>query len=260
MPMSKLWHRASDGYEIETEVYSGPLDLLLDLIQKAELDITKLALAKVTDQFLAYVSVHKEIDPDFSSEFLVIASKLVQIKSEAMLPRPPIRMEDEEDLGETLARQLIIYREIKKASQWLSQRVEQNLRSYLHVARSYPVNVQLDLSKVELADLVNALEQVAIQEQSLQEGSLISIPRLTLRKKVRDIMRVLRQDSQIRFSTLLGDQPSRLDSIVLFLAILELVKQEMISTDQDSLFSDITLQANEKLYHVLENEVQIGDL
>ena len=190
---------------------------------------------------MAYVSVHKEIDPDFSSEFLVIASKLVQIKSEAMLPRPPIRMEDEEDLGETLARQLIIYREIKKASQWLSHRVEQIERSYLHVARSSPVNVQLDLSKVELADLVNALEQVAIQEQSLQEGSLISIPRLTLRKKVRDIMRVLRQDSQIRFSTLLGDQPSRLDSIVLFLAILELVKQEMITTDQDSLFADITL-------------------
>ncbi len=84
--MSKLWHRASDNYEIETELYSGPLDLLLDLIQKAELDITKLALAKVTDQFLAYVTLHKDVDPDFSSEFLVIASKLVQIKSEAMLP------------------------------------------------------------------------------------------------------------------------------------------------------------------------------
>ena len=89
--MGKLWHRASDNYEIETELYSGPLDLLLDLIQKAELDITKLALAKVTDQFLAYVTLHKDVDPDFSSEFLVIASKLVQIKSEAMLPRPPIR-------------------------------------------------------------------------------------------------------------------------------------------------------------------------
>ena len=258
--MSKLWHRAYDDYEIETEVYSGPLDLLLDLIQKAELDITKLALAKVTDQFLAYVTVHKDVDPDFSSEFLVIASKLVQIKSEAMLPRPPIRMEDEEDIGESLARQLIIYREIKKASQWLSNRANQGLRGYLHVARSYPVNVQLDLSKLELTDLVRALEQMAVQEQSLQEGSLIAIPRLTLRKKVHDLMRILRQDSTIRFSNLLGDSPSRLDSIVLFLAILELVKQEMISTEQDGLFSDITLQANEKLYHVLENEVQIGDL
>ena len=258
--MSKLWHRAYDHYNIETEVYSGPLDLLLDLIQKAELDITKLALAKVTDQFLAYVTLHKDVDPDFSSEFLVIASKLVQIKSEALLPRPPVRTEDEEDIGETLARQLIIYREIKKASQWLSSRVDQGLRSYLHVAQSYPVNIQLDLSKLELTDLVRALEQIAIQEQNLQEGGLIAIPRLTLRKKVHDLMRILRQDSTIRFSSLLGESPSRLDSIVLFLAILELVKQEMISTEQEGLFSDITLQANEKLYHVLENEVQIGDL
>ncbi|NLZ26865.1 MAG: segregation/condensation protein A [Chloroflexi bacterium] len=258
--MSKLWHRASDDYEVETELYSGPLDLLLDLIQKAELDITKLALAKVTDQFLNYVNLHKDINPDFSSEFLVIASKLVQIKSEALLPRPPSRMEDEEDIGETLARQLIVYREIKKASQWLSERVDQGLRGYLHVARSYPVNVQLDLSEVELSDLITALEQIAVQEQSLQEGALISIPRLTLRKKVHDIMRVLRQDSQVRFFSLLGDQPSRIDSIVLFLAILELVKQEMISTEQDGLFSDITLQAKEKLYHVLETEVQIDEL
>lgn len=182
--MSKLWHRASDNYEIETELYSGPLDLLLDLIQKAELDITKLALAKVTDQFLAYVTLHKDVDPDFSSEFLVIASKLVQIKSEAMLPRPPIRMEDEEDVGETLARQLIVYREIKKASQWLSERFDQGQRCYLHLAQSYPVNVQLDLSNIEIADLIKALEQIAIQEQSIQDGATISIPRLTLRKKV----------------------------------------------------------------------------
>ncbi|HHV05732.1 MAG TPA: segregation/condensation protein A [Anaerolineaceae bacterium] len=258
--MGKLWHRASDNYEIETELYSGPLDLLLDLIQKAELDITKLALAKVTDQFLAYVTLHKDVDPDFSSEFLVIASKLVQIKSEAMLPRPPIRMEDEEDVGETLARQLIVYREIKKASQWLSERFDQGQRCYLHLAQSYPVNVQLDLSNIEIADLIKALEQIAIQEQSIQDGATISIPRLTLRKKVQEIIQILRQDSQIRFSNLLGEQASRLDSIVLFLAILELVKQEMISTEQEGLFSDITLQANDKLYHVIENEVQIEEL
>ncbi len=169
-------------------------------------------------------------------------------------------MEDEEDVGETLARQLIVYREIKKASQWLSERFDQGQRCYLHLAQSYPVNVQLDLSNIEIADLIKALEQIAIQEQSIQDGATISIPRLTLRKKVQEIIRILRQDSQIRFSNLLGEQASRLDSIVLFLAILELVKQEMISTEQEGLFSDITLQANDKLYHVIENEVQIEEL
>jgi len=112
--MSSSWIRETDDYEIETELYSGPLDLLLDLIQKSELDISKIALAQVTDQFLIYVRQNEHADPDYISEFMVIASKLVQIKSEAMLPRAPLREPDEEDLGEALARQLRIYREIKK--------------------------------------------------------------------------------------------------------------------------------------------------
>lgn len=177
-----------------------------------------------------------------------------------MLPRPPVRMEDEEDIGESLARQLIIYREIKRATQWLSERANLGLRGYLHIARTYPVNIQLDLSSLELIDLLKALENIVIEEQGLQNGDLISIPKLTLRKKVQDIMRVLRQDSQTRFSTLLGDNPGRLDTIVLFLAILELVKQEMITTNQDQLFADIQLKANDKLYHAIETEITIEEL
>ena len=203
--MGKLWHRASDNYEIETELYSGPLDLLLDLIQKAELDITKLALAKVTDQFLAYVTLHKDVDPDFSSSSLLLPVNLFN-KSEPCFPST-IRMEDEEDVGETLARQLIVYREIKKASQWLSERFDQGQRCYLHLAQSYPVNVQLDLSNIEIADLIKALEQIAIQEQSIQDGATISIPRLTLRKKVQEIIQILRQNSQIRFQICWANRP-----------------------------------------------------
>ena len=78
--MAKLWLHQSDSYEITTEIYSGPLELLLELIQKAELDINKLALAKVTDQFLAYIEANRTADPDYLSEFLIIAAKLVQIK------------------------------------------------------------------------------------------------------------------------------------------------------------------------------------
>ena len=101
--MARSWLTQTTQYEVETELFSGPLDLLLDLIQKAELDITKLALAQVTDQFLAYIEAHRESEPDYISEFLVIAAKLVQIKSEALLPRPPAREEDGEDPGEQLA-------------------------------------------------------------------------------------------------------------------------------------------------------------
>lgn len=257
--MPGSWIRETDDYEIETELYSGPLDLLLDLIQKSELDITKIALAQVTDQFLVYVRKNENAGPDYISEFMVIASKLVQIKSEAMLPRSPLREPDEEDLGEALARQLRIYREIKNTTAWLSSRVNQNLRSHLHVPRSYPVNVQLDLTGIDLTDLIVALENLANQESPIMEGSSIRIPKMTLRNKVQDIVRILKDRGTASFSGLLGEDPDRIQIIVVFLAILELVKQNLINTDQPDLFGDIILNPSEKLFGTLEEELALGE-
>ncbi len=257
--MPGSWIRETDDYEIETELYSGPLDLLLDLIQKSELDITKIALAHVTDQFLIYVRENENADPDYISEFMVIASKLVQIKSEAMLPRAPLREPDEEDLGEALARQLRIYREIKNTTAWLNSRINQNLRSHLHVPKSYPVNVQLDLTGIDLTDLIVALERLANQESPIIEGSSIRIPKMTLRNKVQEIVRILKDMGNASFSGLLGEDPDRFQIIVVFLAILELVKQNLIETDQSDLFGDINLNPSEKLFATLEEELALGE-
>jgi segregation and condensation protein A len=258
--MAKLWLHQSDSYEIATEVYSGPLDLLLDLIQNAELDINKLALAQVTDQFLAYIENNKDADPGYLSEFVIIAAKLVQIKSEALLPRPPIRPDDEEDLGETLARQLIVYREIKKTSEWLSDRMDANLRSHLHIPRNYPVSVQLDLSGLTITDLIMSLENLASQQPPILDGALISIPRITIKKKLEEIVHVLRSEKHASFSTILGENPDRLHAIVVFLAILELVKQHLVKTDQSSNFADITLTPEAELFDTDETNFQITDL
>ena len=257
--MPSSWIHETDDYEIETELYSGPLDLLLDLIQKSELDITKIALAQVTDQFLIYVRENENAGPDYISEFMVIASKLVQIKSEAMLPRPPLREPDEEDLGEALARQLRIYREIKNTTTWLSSRIEQNLRSHLHVPKSYPVNVQLDLTGIDLTDLIVALERLATQESPISEGSSIRIPKLTLRRKVQEIVGILKSIGTASFSGLVGENPDRIQIIVVFLAILELVKQNLIETDQADLFGDINLSPSEQLFLTSEEEMALGE-
>jgi segregation and condensation protein A len=258
--MAKLWLHQSDSYEITTEVYSGPLDLLLDLIQKAELDISKLALAQVTDQFLEFIENNKDAEPDFLSEFVIIAAKLVQIKSEALLPRPPLRSEDEEDLGETLARQLVIYREIKKTTQWLTDRVNRDLRSHLHIPRTYPVNVQLDLTGLAIDDLIMALENLASQQPAFHDGALISIPKVTLKKKVEEILHVLRADRKTSFSEIMGESHDRLQAIVVFLAILELVKQNLIITEQTSNFGDINLIPEQELFETDETEIQIDEL
>ncbi|HOZ38983.1 MAG TPA: segregation/condensation protein A [Anaerolineaceae bacterium] len=257
--MAGSWIHETDDYEIETELYSGPLDLLLDLIQKSELDITKIALAQVTDQFLVYVRENENADPGYISEFMVIASKLVQIKSEAMLPRSPVRQPEEEDLGESLARQLRIYREIKNTTAWLNDRLDQNLRCHLQVPKSYPVNVQLDLTGIDLTDLIVALERLASQESPLLEGSSIRIPKMTLKKKVQEIVGILKNSGTVSFQGLIGEDSDRIQIIVVFLAILELVKQDMIDTEQPDLFGDISLTPGEKLFATPDEELAIGE-
>jgi segregation and condensation protein A len=257
--MPGSWIRKTDDYPIATDLYSGPLDLLLDLIQKAELDISKLALAEVTDQFLAYVREHEEADPEYISEFLVIASKLVQIKSEAILPHPPVHEPEEEDLGEELARQLRIYREIKNTTKWLQTRIDSDLRTHLHLPQQYPVSVQFDLSGIEITDLILALENLANEAQNLADLEEITIPKLTLRKKVTDIVQFLRSKPNANFSDLLGELPSRIDTIIVFLAILELVKQHYIEISQDSLFSEIQIKADLESFAEDQLELALED-
>jgi segregation and condensation protein A len=257
--MAGSWIRKTDNYPIATELYSGPLELLLDLIQKAELDISKLALAEVTDQFLAYVREHEEADPEYISEFVVIASKLVQIKSEAILPHPPVHAPEEEDPGEELARQLLIYREIKNTTKWLQTRMDSDLRTHLHVPQQYPVNVQFDLSGIEITDLILALENLVSQDQNQADFDAMAIPKLTLRKKVIDIVHFLRLQPNARFSDLLGEVPSRINTIVVFLAILELVKQHYIQIRQDSIFSEIQIEADLESFEEDQLELVLED-
>jgi len=133
-------------YQVATPVYEGPLDLLLSLIERAELDITKLALAQVTDQYLAYLQNLSQRSAEQVSAFLVIAARLIQIKSEALLPRPPPREPDEEDLGEALARQLLAYKRFKEVANGLAQRQVAGLKTYLSLAPVIKVEGQVDLS------------------------------------------------------------------------------------------------------------------
>ena len=116
-------------YKVQTPVYEGPLDLLLSLIERAELDITTVSLASVTDQYLEHLRNVDQQKPDEISSFLVIATKLVQIKSEALLPRPPEREPGEEDPGEALVEQLKLYKRYKEIAVWMEERQTKNLRT-----------------------------------------------------------------------------------------------------------------------------------
>ena len=229
-------------YKVTTPVYEGPLDLLLQLIEHAELDITSVSLALVTDQYLAHIH-QMLVPPEEISAFLVIAAKLIQIKSEALLPRPPTREAGEENLGEALANQLRVYKRYKEISNWLDNREEQHLHNFLRVAPPPKIESKLDLSDISLADLLAAAEDIFSDEVEKQAlGTIITAPRITIREKITLIAERLGKSKSSTFNAMLGKNPSRLEVVVTFLALLELVKRYRVSALQDQLFSDIQIE------------------
>jgi segregation and condensation protein A len=138
--------------------------------------------------------------------------------------------------------------------------MSKNLRSHLHIPRHYPVNVQLDLTGLTIADLIIALENLASRQPVIQDGALISIPKMSLRKKVEEILILLRTEQKTSFSAILNDSQDRLQAIVVFLAILELVKQRLITTEQNSTFGDIALFPEAALFETDDSELTIEDL
>jgi segregation and condensation protein A len=238
--------RKTGGYTVQIPVYEGPLDLLLQLIEHAELDITVVALAQVTDQFLEYIHTI-QVPPDEISAFLVIAAKLLQIKSEALLPRPPVREPGEEDPGEALTRQLIVYKKFKETAQWLEGREAAHLHTYLRVAPPPKVEARLDLSNITLGDLLAAAEAVFAENADKQSlGTVITAPRITIREKITLIAERLKKITRTTFNDLISGKPTRLEVVVTFLALLELVKRYRVSAKQQALFGEIEIERMEE--------------
>ncbi len=248
------------NYTIATPVYAGPLDLLLQLIERAELDITKLSLAMVTDQYLQYIHNLPEMAADEVSAFLVIAARLVQIKSEALLPRPPQREAGEEDPGEALARQLIIYKRYREIAGILSQREEAGLRTYLRVAPPPKLEGNLDLTGITIHGIAAAAQEI-FSDLSRAEalGAVVPPARVTIREKISMITDYLRHQKNISFRALLNHGSSRLEVVVTFLAMLELIKRHLVRVSQEGLFGDITMEVSEAWDSVDELETEFGE-
>ena len=245
------------NYTIHTPVYEGPMDLLLGLIERAELDITSVSLASVTDQYLTYINSLEQINADEISAFLVIAAKLLQIKSEALLPRPPARAASEEDTGQSLVDQLKLYKRFKEIGGWMNARQQANLRTYLRVAPPPKVEPKLDLSNLTLEKLVAAADEAFAKERNKQPlGVIIAAPRVTIREKIDLIAKVMKDVERSTFRALIDPGASRLEIVVTFLAMLELVKRYRIHAHQDDLFSDIEINRMENWQDDEEIEIE----
>lgn len=245
MDLNIARHQAG-GYTVAIPVYEGPLDLLLRLIEHAELDITAVALALVTDQYLTHIRALDNARPDEISAFLVIAAKLIQIKSEALLPRPPAREVTEDDPAENLARQLRIYKRFKEISNYLEERDAKGLHTYLRLAPPPKIEGRLDLSEITLTDLLDAARNTFLQGSEKQSlGTVISAPRVTIRQKIAFIANALSKNKNSNFTTLVSGANTRLEVVVTFLALLELVKRYRVSARQDTLFGNIEIERSD---------------
>ena len=255
--MENILGQQVSGYKVQTPIYEGPLDLLLSLIERAELDITSISLAAVTDQYLQYIHAMAEAQPDEISAFLVIAAKLVQIKSEALLPRPPEREVGEEDPGTSLVEQLKLYKRYKEIAGWLLDRQSANLRTHLRVAPPPKVETKLDLSNLTLGDLLAAAERAFGREKEKKSlGTVISAPRVTIREKIELITQTLKEVERASFRGLIGDKATRVEIVVTFLALLELVKRYHVEAHQDGLFGDIQFERRGEWKEAEEIEIE----
>lgn len=259
--MVSLLHRdAPQPYTVDTPVYQGPLDLLLQLIERAELDVTKLALAQVTDQFLEYMRTLQELRAERVSEFLVVAARLMQIKSEALLPRPVERQPDEEDPGEALVQQLLMYKRFKELASMLTLRQEDELRSYVRMAPPPKVEGRLDLSDTTVEDIHKAALRVYLKADARAPlRTVVAPPRVTIREKIKAIAEVLRQKTVTTFRELVAKTPERLHVVVTFLAMLELVRRYRIAAKQEELFDDIELRRDDQWNESLDFELEFTE-
>jgi segregation and condensation protein A len=245
------------AYTVQLPTFKGPLDLLLHLIQQQQLDITTIALAKVTDQYLAYLAVRKEdtlnspqdqeVVSDELAAFLSVAARLLLIKSRALLPRPPSDTDDVEDEGQDLVQQLRLYRRFKEVAEYLKERDQESLHMF---ARTLPPAAQvegwvpkLDLSGTKLDDLTSALYALLqeAEKQAPELGALVHT--VTIEDKITQIGALLCTQSQVTFRSLLGETFARVEVIVTFLALLEMIRDHRVAVHQETLFGPISIRA-----------------
>ena len=236
----------TETYRVHLPVFEGPLDLLLSLIERQELEITRISLAQVTDQYLSHIAQFEEARPDALAEFLVMAAKLILIKSTALLPRQPTPAPaGEPDLADELASQLQEYKQFKAAAANLNDRQRQGWRTFLRLVPPSRPEAQLDLTEVTLADLVAAVRE-ALSVPPLAPPVDIMVPqvRITTRGRMEMILQELQLHHQLLFHEMLAAAVGRLEVAVTLLATLELLKQRDITVHQERLFGAIIIRSN----------------
>ncbi len=238
-------------YKVKLEIFEGPLDLLLYLIKRDELDIYDISIERITKQYLEYLQAFKELNIDVAGEFVVMAANLIYIKSRSLLPadqQPPEEDVEEDDPRWDLIRQLIEYKKFKEAAAQLQQRqLEQELIFVREPNGVDPVvAAPLRLGEVGVFQLINAFQAVIKRVEAREDLREIFGEHYTVSDKIEWILQRMSDGLALKFSELFARMASRVEIVVTFLALLELIRLRQVNATQANPFDEIELSAAPK--------------
>jgi segregation and condensation protein A len=236
-------------YKVKLEVFEGPLDLLLYLIKKEELDIYDIPIAKITDQYLEYLELMKLLDLNIAGEFLVMAATLMHIKSKMLLPPDQLGEEEkeEEDPRAELVRRLLEYRKFKEAAEELAHMESHQKHFFARAgtagAKEEPVPIKDEFFEASLFDLITAFTKVLkdIPKDVFHE---VIKDEFTVSEKIHDILHMLVEKPLVLFTYLFRTAKNKMEIITMFLALLELIRLKEVTVRQSAPFTDIEITRN----------------
>lgn len=235
------------SYKVKLDVFEGPLDLLLYLVRKDEVDIYEISIERITRQYLEYLEAMEAIDVEVGGEFIVMAANLLYIKSRTLLPADQQMVVEEEaeedDPRWELIRQLIEYKKFKEAAGELRQREDLALRLFGRAPEAPPPdpNANLLVGEVGVLDLIRAFQRVLERIEKKSEAREIEADHFTVSGKIDFILRVLPEGETLEFDELFASQATRGEMVATFLALLELVRLRHLQVVQDETFGSIRL-------------------
>jgi segregation and condensation protein A len=228
-------------YQVKTDKFEGPMDLLLELIQKEKLEITELSLSRVANEYLEHIKSNQNINLENLADFLSVASRLILIKSRALLPTLKFTEEEEEEIQD-LAHQLEEYKKFKEASLKIGEIAKMGKICYSREGFAtiksifYPPE---DFNAYDFRKYFQAiLSEIPILEKLSEE---IVSEVVTLEEKINELENFLRSKIQSSFSDLVEKSTDKVEVIVSFLAMLEMIKQRIVEVEQEDLFEEIKL-------------------
>jgi segregation and condensation protein A len=235
-------------YKVKLEVFEGPLDLLLFLIKRDEIDIYDISIERITKQYLEYLQAFKELNIDVAGEFVVMAANLIYMKSRSLLPldqQPPEEDAEEDDPRWDLIRQLIEYKKFKEAAEQLHVRELEQERIFARDGSSAVTipEAPLRLGEVGIFQLIHAFQTVIKRVEAREDLREIFGERFSVSDKIEVILQRVGNGGAVRFSELFGDIASRVEIVVTFLALLELIRLKQVRAMQPKMFAEIEIAA-----------------